>query len=336
MVPVPFSLWAARASGLASRYLAFLWHAYNPQNGHFRNFMGYDRRWLEEIGSQDSHARALRGLAAVLGRSRQDSLRWAAGRLFELTLPAARDFTDLRPAAHTLVALQDYLTYFSGDRTAQEIRTLLAERLLAAFQGASSRDWPWFEDQLTYANAALPHALLTCGHAMDRPAMVEMALASLDWLLTVQTSPAGHFAPVGNRGFYPRGGAMARFDQQPIEAQATVSACIEAYRITSEQRWRHQARRAFQWFLGRNDVGVPLYDSATGGCCDGLSPDGVSFNQGAESTLAFLQSLAELRLLEQGVAADHHMARPTSREGVVAAFPEEEPVLRLGKVMSSE
>jgi len=141
---------------------------------------------------------------------------------------------------------------------------------------------------------------------MKRSDWVEASLKALDWLVAVQTSPAGHFAPVGNRGFYPRGGALARFDQQPIEAHATVCACIAAYRATGDDCWRQQARRAFEWFLGRNDVGVSLYDPATGGCCDGLSPEGASVNQGGESTLSFLLSLAELRLLEQTLATDNH------------------------------
>jgi len=298
--------WSAQTGGLAARYLAFLWHAHNPQNGHFRNFMAYDRRWLEDRGSPDSHARALWGLGAVLGRSRQEGLRRAASRLFEMALPGVRDFPDLRPAAFALIALHDYLPHFSGDRAAQEVRTLLAERLFAAHQRCSSSEWPWFEEKLTYANAALPHALLLSGQSLKRCAWVEAALQSLHWLTTVQTSPAGHFAPVGNRGFYPRGGVLARFDQQPIEAHATVSACIGAYRATGDDRWRQEARRAFEWFLGRNDVGVSLYDPVTGGCCDGLSPEGASINQGGESTVSFLLSLTELRLLEQTLATDRH------------------------------
>jgi len=268
--------------------------------------MPYDRRWLEERGSYDSHARALWGLGAVLGRSRQEGLRRAASRLFELALPGARDFTDLRPAAFALIGLCDYLPHFSGDRAAQEVRTLLAERLFATYQQCASSEWPWFEDKLTYANAALPHALLLCGQSLKRGAWVEASLRGLNWLMKVQTSPAGHFAPVGNQGFYPRGGVLARFDQQPIEAHATVSACIGAYRATGDDCWRQQARRAFEWFLGRNDVGVSLYAPATGGCCDGLSSEGASINQGGESTISFLLSLSELRLLEQTLATDRH------------------------------
>ena len=314
--------WTARISGLAYRYLAFLWHAYNPQNGHFRNFMSYDRRWLEAFGSKDSHARALWALGAVLGRTRQEGLRRAAGRLFELALPAARDFTDLRSAAFTLFGLHDYLRRFPGDHAAQEISTLLGTRLDAAFQRHASPEWPWFEGQLTYANAALPHALLLCGRSLGRPPLIAASLQALDWLLTVQTSSRGHFAPVGNQGFYVRGGVPARFDQQPIEAQTTIAACIEAYQVTGKYRWRRHARRVFQWFLGRNDADIALYDSVTGGCGDGLSPEGPSINQGAESTLAFLQSLVELRLLEGSPNGDRRASSAALRKQQGDACPE--------------
>jgi glycosyltransferase involved in cell wall biosynthesis len=306
--------WTAPTSGLATRYLAFLWHAYNSQTGRFRNFMSYERRWLEEIGSPDSHARALWALGAVLGRSREEGLRRAAGRLFEMALPAARDFHDLRSVVFTLFALHDYLLHFSGDHQAQEMRTLLAGRLYAAWQQNAGAQWPWFEEKVTYSNASLPHALLLCGQSLRRPAMIEAALESLDWLLALQTSPDGHFSPIGNQGFYRRGDVPARFDQQPVEAQTTIAACIEAYRVSGNYRWRRHARRIFQWFLGRNDVGVALYDRMTGGCGDGLSPEGPSFNQGAESALAFLQSLVELRLLEPLPQGNGHASSAAQRK----------------------
>jgi hypothetical protein len=249
-----------------------------------------------------------------LGRSRQQGLRRAASRLFEMGLPAARDFTDLRSVAFSLFALHDYLLHFSGDHRAQEMRAWLAERLDAAWQHNAEPQWPWFEEQLTYANASLPHAMLLCGRSLRRPAMIEAALEALDWLLTLQTSPEGYFSPIGNRGFYRRGDVPARFDQQPIEAQTAIAACLEAYRTTGNFAWRRHACRIFQWFLGRNDVGLVLYDSTTGGCGDGLSPEGLSFNQGAESALAFLQSLVELRLLEPPLRGDGHASPAVSRK----------------------
>jgi glycosyltransferase involved in cell wall biosynthesis len=290
-------------NGLATRCLAFLWHAYNKENGHFRNFMAYDRRWLEEKGSPDSHARALWGLATVLGRSHQEGLRRAAARLFERTLPAARDFHDLRSVSFTLLALSTYLRQFPGDRAAQEIRTSHAERLYDAYQKTAASDWHWFDNKLTYANAALPHALLLSGQGMQQKMMEATALEALEWLMSVQTSDEGHFIPIGNDGFYARGGNRAHFDQQPIEAHATISACIDAFHVTGQEWWKQEALRTFEWFLGRNDVGATLYDPLTGGCGDGLSAEGPSANQGSESTLVFLLALAELRLLEYIIPA---------------------------------
>jgi len=297
------SQWVASAAGMPSRYMAFLWYAFNPAIGRFRNFMGYDRRWKEEVGSEDSHGRALWGLATVLGRSRQEGLRRAAGRLFESALPAAHQYRDLRPAAYTLIGIDEYLRRYRGDRAVQHLRSVLAERLWQAYQRSAALDWPWFDGALSYANARLPHALLLCGRSMDCRPMVEAALKALQWLAEIQTGDDGHFTPIGNQGFYRREGPRARFDQQPVEAHAMVSACIAAYRATSDRRWEQEARRAFEWFLGRNDLGISLYDPATGGCCDGLQPEGININEGAESTLAFLTSLAELRLHQHVIPA---------------------------------
>ena len=290
--------WISPARELPNRYMAFLWYAFNPETGRFRNYMGYDRRWTEEVGSQDSHGRALWGLATVLGRSRQDGLRQAASRLFEASVLAASDFNDLRPIAYTLIGVHEYLRPYRGDRSIQHIRSVLAERLFDAYEKNSTQNWPWFQEKLSYANAKLAHALLLCGRSMKRRGMLDAALTALRWLDEIQTAPDGHFSPIGNDGFYERGGQPARFDQQPIEAHAMVSACIAAYHATSEERWQQGARRAFEWFLGRNDLGTPLYDPTYGGCYDGLGPQGVNRNQGAESTLSFLMSVAELRLLQ--------------------------------------
>lgn len=302
----------AAAAGLPNRYMAFLWYAFNPQTGRFRNFMGFDRRWQEEIGSVDAHGRALWALAVVLGRSRREGLRRAASRLFEMAMPAASGFTDLRPAAYTLIGLHDYLGRYPGDRAAQDTRGRLAELLLDAYKRNAAENWPWFEPRLSYVNARLPHALLLCGESMRRPEMVDAALAALGWLARLQTADGGHFAPIGNDGFYHCNGQPARFDQQPIEAQAMLAACLAALNATGDGRWEQEARRSFEWFLGRNDLGLALYEPAGGGCYDGLQREGVNINQGAESTLAFLLSLAELRLCQQIVS-------PTAADGRAAA-----------------
>ena len=287
-----------QAYDLASRYLAFLNHAYNPDNGRFRNFMSYDRHWLEEAGSEDSHARALRGLSVVVERSQHDGLRNLAGQLFERALPAALEFSSPRSWAFTLIAINSYLQRFSGDSVVQNAREVLAGRLMELYRCHSSPAWLWFEDSLTYSNARLPQAILLTGQALNRHDMIETGLQSLEWLIGIQQPDGDHLVPIGCDGFYRRGGERARFDQQPIEACATVSACLTAQRITHDDRWHQPASIAFEWFLGRNDLRQPIVDVATGGCRDSLQPDGLNLNQGAESTLAYLHALLEMRLAE--------------------------------------
>jgi len=288
---------------LASRYLAFVWYAFNAETGRFRNFMDYQRNWLEDSGSDDSHGRALWSLGTMLGRSNTPALHSMAGRLFEQALPAILNTTSPRAWAFALVGIQEYLQRFAGDRMASQVREELAGRLMALYKSHHSDEWRWYEDGLTYCNAALPHALLMCGRWIPDNSMTEAGLESLSWLADLQraNTEGRHFVPIGSNGFYQRGGDRARFDQQPVEAQAMVSACLEAYRITGDNRWRKEARRAFEWFLGRNDLNLPVYDPTTGGCRDGLHPDRPNENQGAESTLAFLQALLELRLAENAL-----------------------------------
>ena len=288
------------ARELASRYLAFIWYAFNAKTGRFRNFMDYQRHWLEENGSEDSHGRTLLALGTVLGRSNTPSLQSMAGWVFEQALPAILATRSPRAWAFALIGLHEYLKRYTGDRKAGQVLEELAGRLLTLYQKNRSNDWCWFESNLTYCNAVLPQALLMCGQSLSNQEMTEIGLESLNWLAALQHSDpeGGHFVPIGSNGFYTRKGERARFDQQPVEAQVMTSACLEAYRITGDQLWRKESRRAFEWFLGRNDLSRPLYDPTTGGCRDGLHPDRPNENQGAESTLAFLQSLLELRLAE--------------------------------------
>ena len=290
---------------LASRYLAFIGYAFNRETGRFRNFMDYQRHWLEESGSDDSHGRTLWALGTVLGRSNTPALQNMAGWLFEQALPAILETTSPRAWAFTLIGIHEYLRRFDGDRRASQVRDELAGRLLTLYQSNRSDGWHWYEAGLSYCNAVLSQAMLMCGQWIPNKAMTEAGLESLSWLADLQRADVvgGHFVPIGSNGFYERAGDRARFDQQPVEAQTMASACLEAYRSTGDERWRKEARRAFEWFLGRNDLNLPLYDPTTGGCRDGLHPDRPNENQGAESTLAFLQTLLELRLAENPLLA---------------------------------
>ena len=286
-------------SRLASRYLAFLWHAFEPATGRFRNFLSYDHHWHEAKGSEDSHGRALWGLGTVLGRSKSPGLRGTAGQLFESAVPAVLEFTSPRAWAFSLLGMQEYLECFPGDRATLKTSDVLAHRLLDLYGSCRTEGWHWFEDVLAYSNARLPQALLLCGARSSDSAMVLTALEALEWCTAAQRCEAkGHFVPIGSQGFYRKGGEKARFDQQPVEAGAAVSACLQAFRVTREERWRKEAWSAFNWFLGDNDLQIVLYDASTGGCRDGLHPDRANENQGAESTLAFLMALLEMRLLE--------------------------------------
>jgi hypothetical protein len=289
---------SARLNACAATYAAFLNHAFDRQRGRFRNFMNFERRWLEDVGSEDCQGHALWALGVCVARSGQGSFQMLAAQLFEQALPVAAEFSSPRAWAFTLIGIDEYLHRFGGDRRANQIRESLTARLLQRYSDAATEDWHWFEDVVSYANAKLPHALILSGRSMNNQAMLELGLKSLRWLAKIQTSDTGAFRPVGSNGFYPRGGERALFDQQPIEAHATISACIEAYHATDDMGWVAEARRAFEWFLGRNDLGLALYDASTGGCRDGLHVDRLSQNQGGESTLAFLLSLAEMQVLQ--------------------------------------
>jgi glycosyltransferase involved in cell wall biosynthesis len=294
------------AHELASRYLAFLWYAFNSEVGRFRNFMDYQRQWLEEMGSDDSHGRTLWALGTVLGRSNLPALPSMASRLFEIALPAILETTSPRAWAFALLGIHEYLRRFAGDRQANQVREELANRLLNLYQHSRTDQWRWYENTLTYCNAVLPHAMLLCGQWISNHEMMQAGLESLRWLIEIQHADGedSYFVPIGSNGFYPQNGERARFDQQPVEAQTTVLACLEAYRITSDPCWRREAQRAFEWFLGRNDLSISLYDPTTGGCRDGLHPDRANENQGAESTLAFLNALLELRLAENTLQSE--------------------------------
>jgi glycosyltransferase involved in cell wall biosynthesis len=280
------------------RYLSFLEHAFNPANGRFRNFLGYDRRWNEPAGSEDCHGRALWSLGTVLSRSTDQGLKSAAGRLFEFSLPTALEIYSPRAGAYTLLGVQEYLNSYPGDRDAQKIRSVLSRRLFEMYESIRRPDWKWFEDVVAYGNARLPQAMLVVGSACSDDRLISDGLEALDWLMKAQQCETNHhFVPIGSQGFYHQGGGKARFDQQPIEAAGAVSACLEAYRITGDKRWRADAWSAFNWFLGDNDLQLPLYDSTTGGCRDGLHPERANQNQGAESTLSFSMALLEMQAL---------------------------------------
>lgn len=272
-------------------YLAFLADALNPEEGRFRNLMGYDRRWLEVVGSEDSHGRALQGLGMAAAYAPHELMQTVAVQLFQEALPACEGFSSPRSWAYSLIGIHSYLAHYGGDVTARKIRNALADRLFELFRSNAHADWPWCEDLLAYGNPSMVHALLLAGQWIPNGEILEQGIRSLSWLLEVQTAPEGHLSIIGNQGWLVRGGDPARFDQQPIEASELVQACCEAYMATKEEHWLAEAHRCLDWFLGRNDLNAPLHDFTTGGCHDGLTATGPNRNQGAESTLAWLAGL---------------------------------------------
>lgn len=277
---------------LATRYLAFLAAAYHPSTGRFRNFMNHERRWLEEFGSEDSHGRALWALGHGAAHAPDEGHRRLCATLFERGLPAVAGFTSPRAWAFTLLGMDGQADDPIPGLAA--LREELVGRLMACRKASAGPDWAWFEDSVTYENARLSQALIRSGQILGDGAVVATGLESLQWLAGIQKAPEGHFRPVGSNGFHERNGKRADFDQQPVEAQAMVAASLEAWRATGDPAWSREALCAFEWFLGRNDLGLPLHDPETGGCRDGLHHHRANENQGAESTLAFQLALAEL------------------------------------------
>jgi glycosyltransferase involved in cell wall biosynthesis len=281
---------------LSNQYLSFLLYAFNDETGRFRNFMSYSRQWMEEAGSEDAHGRALWGLGRAVAFLDNPGQLAMTVTLFSLALKAAEHFNSPRAIGFALVGIHAYLQKFSGDSEVRRIRETLADRLFNQFNNNATESWPWLENSLNYANGKLPHALLLSGQWMQRSDMIDMGIKSLEWLLTIQ-SEEGHFVPIGNKGWYEKGGLKARFDQQPVEANAMIEACVEAFNTTRDKTWIDSSVMCFNWFLGHNDLNMPLYDAKTGGCRDGLMADGINQNEGAESTLAWLLSLMTLQKL---------------------------------------
>ena len=288
----------AALAAYSARYLAFVNHAFDRTSGRFRNFMSYSRAWTEPHGSEDSHGRALWALGTASAHAAQAGRVSLARDLFASALPPALTFSSPRAWAYALLGIHEYVRAVPGDEPVEGACELLGARLFDLFERSRGHDWPWFEDSVTYCNARMPQALIAAGTHLQRPDMVAAGLESLAWLVSVQASPEGHFAAIGSDGFYSRGETPASFDQQPVEACATASACLEAFRLTHDPKWLDHARCAFNWFLGQNHLRLWPYDASTGGCRDGLHHDRMNMNQGAESTLSFLMALREMRASE--------------------------------------
>jgi glycosyltransferase involved in cell wall biosynthesis len=285
------------AEELTAQLAAFVQHSWNPVTRRFRNFMSFDRRWLEESGSEDSHGRALWALAEC-GRSDANASRrgWAAA-LFAEALPTVESFQSPRAWAFTLLGLEAFRASFPQDACAMRLQHLLAGKLSSILSVVETQDWVWFEDELAYDNARLSQALIVTGASACLPAYTTAGLRSLRWLMKLQTTDMGFFRPVGSHSFGDKRTPPRAFDQQPLEATAAISACLAAWRADGDSKWRADAERAFEWFLGSNDLSILLVDLETGSCCDGLHPSRANQNRGGESVVSYLLGLAEIRRL---------------------------------------
>ncbi len=297
-----------RALALATTYAAFIQHAWNPDSRRFRNFMGYSRNWLESVGSDDSNGRAIWALGVAAAEAPTQSLRQWALQLLVEAMPIAEDFTSPRATAFMMLGADALLQARPGDGAG---RTILARgaALLSGLVTTSRRtEWPWFEAVLAYDNARLPEALLRAGRALGDSAITALGLETLDWIVSQQTSQRGHFRAVGTDSFGSRYALPRRFDQQPLEAAATVDACLVAADVTGDRRWLDAAKCAHDWFLGGNDLALSLASAGDGGCYDGLSPQGVNRNQGAESILALQMATCAMQQV-RGKASDNDRQR---------------------------
>ena len=282
---------------LTARFAAFVQHAWNPDTKRFRNFMSFDRRWLEDRGSEDSHGRTLWALGECARADVSASRRRWATALFAEALPSVESFSSPRAWAFALLGLDPYCAVAPGDSVARRIRHLLAEKLLIILSAIETEDWVWFEAGLSYDNARLSQALIVTGHSTGTSTYLEAGLRSLRWLVRLQTTPAGLFRPVGTQGFGDQRLPPRAFDQQPLEATAMISACLAAWRADGDVAWKADAARAFEWFLGSNDLRLPLVELETGSCRDGLHRDRANENRGGESAVSYLLGLADIRQL---------------------------------------
>lgn len=269
-----------------SIYAAFVQYAWNPDARRFRNFMNFDRTWCEDEGSEDSNGRALWALGVTARDARAQKHRDWASAMFDSTASIALDLGSPRARAFAMLGAAAMLEAHPGHTLSRMVLDRFGDELIALLDGARRPEWQWFEIVLAYDNARLPEALLRAGKALGKQSFISVGLETLEWIVERQTSPEGRFRAVGTESFGRPYADPLPFDQQPLEAQATVDACIAALEVTGEPRWGEEAMRAYRWYLGANDLELPLATAQDGGCFDGLMPGGLNRNQGAESILA--------------------------------------------------
>lgn len=300
---------------LASTYLRFLNYA-QLEDGRFHNFMSYDRRWEDEVGSEDSNGRVIWALGYTTLTGVEEDLQMTARTMLLRSYSWLGRLAPIRSRAFAILGLYYYLRTEPGDAEARKTVAHHADALVAAFDGNASQDWQWFEDSLTYSNGRVPQALFLAYLVTWNQSYLEVAKASLDFLLRVAHMDSSEYISlVGQDGWYPRGGRCAKFDQQPVDANALVDVCLAAYQLLNDRKYLSEAHQSFAWYHGRNTLGAPLYCDHNGGCCDGLTPFGPNRNQGAESTISYL--LSYLNMVEAEQLALNELTREKQRPQLV-------------------
>lgn len=288
-----------------NKYLMFVYYSFNKETGLFRNFMSYDRKWLEDSGSKDSNGRVIFTLGYLIKNVNSQSILGLVNSLFEQSIKNMVNFDSPRAISYIIIGCVFYLNKFSGASEIKNICNILIERLHNYYTNTRTNDWRWYEDHLTYVNSRMPQAMLMAGHYKNDKKIIADALESLEWLYEkLYDEEKNCLSLVGNEGWYKKGGTKSKYDQQPVEIPGIIDACFLAFLITKDDKWINRLSVAFTWFLGNNERQEPLCDFATGACYDGLTINMVNQNQGAESTLSWLQSLLRMIRISQELQID--------------------------------
>lgn len=285
-----------KVNRLFSTYLSFIDHAYNPEIKKFRNFMSFDRKWLEEAGSQDSQGRTAWALGTLFAHTYNSNTLGHLENLYNHCLEIIPDLHHPRAISYSILGLYQYLNKRTEVKNnSYELLKIQSQKLYDMFEPhLDNSEWPWYDEKVTYGNCRIPEALLYAGKILNDKKLTDAGIQLLDWLILKQFSN-NYFSPIGNNGWLSKKN-YPQFDQQPIEAYCMIDACLAATSVANDKKYEKYARKAFDWFLGNNAHGLSLYDFSTGGCRDGLHIEGLNKNQGAESTLSWLSSLLQIRL----------------------------------------
>ncbi|MFC1487890.1 glycosyltransferase [Thermoproteota archaeon] len=285
----------SKTAKLADIYLSFLYYM-QMKDGRLHNFLGYDRRFLDDVGSDDSLGRTLWACGYVINSNLDEEKKLLAKEVFDKALPHALTSTSPRTKAFAVLGLSQYQRTFSNDQTLSQRIIELIKQLLKLYTKSSSDEWRWFEAYLTYSNGRLPQALFEAYEHFKNENYLQVAKDSFDFILKVQMRN-GIFSPIGNNGWYKKGGLKALYDQQSVEASCMAETALAAFRATHQSNFRTAAQTIFTWFLGKNTKGLRVYNPNTGSCYDGITPEGLNLNQGAEATVTYLLARLDLEMI---------------------------------------